>query len=1059
MISRTLKFSLRQPVLVIGLACLLLAAGIHAYRKIPIDAFPDVTNIQVMVVAQAPGQSPIEMERFVTIPIEIQLMGLPGLTELRSLSKFGLSQITVVFQDAMDIYFARQLVLERLIEVKNKLRPGIEPVMTPISSGLEEVYQYYLAGPTGLDPIADPTADQRRLMDMRTIQDWVIRPLLKGIPGVIEVNSLGGFVKQYQVVVDPARLRKYDLALHDVFEAVAKNNLNTGGNILERYTEQYIVRGIGLIQTVTDIENIVVKERGGTPVFVRDLAEVRIGHAVRHGAALVNGHEAVAGIVLMLRGANAREVVQAVKEKVADIHRQQLLPDGLRIIPFYDRIELITAALATVNYALLEGVTLLILVSLPFLGNLRGAVIVTCILILTPLATFIVMREVGLTANLMSLGGMAIAIGEIADGSIVVVGERLSFPFNGRASLPDSARNGLTGRQRSGPAHRVQHSDHQCRLSPTPDPAGDGGKMFKPLAATMVIALLISLVLSLTLSPVLCSLILRGGREEDLILMRWLKRLYLPVLRWTLGHRFAVVGVAAVLFLVSLALLPFLGREFVPIMDEGALTPQIIRHPSVSLPHSIELERQAQHAMLQFPETTMVVSKIGRPEIATTPEEPYESDPVVLLRPRETWTTATRKPDLVEAMRRRLAEIPGIAVLMSQPIQERVDELISGFRTEVSIKLSGEDLDVLKSGAEQITDILKTVAGVRDVKMEQLFGQTYLTVTVDRDKIARFGMNVMEVQEIIATAVGGKAATQVYERERRFDLTLRFPASDRSSVKAIGNILVETPTGAHIPLSDLAAIELREGSAHISREGLKRKIAIGFNVSGRDIGSVVAEAQQKIEAQLPLPPGYAIRWSGAFENMQRAMARLQIVVPVTIALIFLLLFSSLHSLRYATLIILNLPFALVGGVWALWLTGEYLSVPASLGFISLFGVAVGNGLVLVTHIHDLRQERLSVDDAVVTGCLRRLRPILMTALTTLLGLLPLAVAQGIGAEVQRPLAIVVLGGTLTSTLLTLVVLPAMFRWFEDRRSGSEPGRRKVSAETEPPCVAVEGILR
>ena len=1047
MISRLLKFSLRQQVLILGLAGLLFIAGIYAFYGIPIDAFPDVTPNQVMVVAQAPGQSPVEVESFVTIPIEIQLMGVPGLVELRSVSKFGLMQTTAVFEDSVDIYFARQVVLERLIEVKHRLPPEVEPMMMPVATGLEEVYQYYLALPNRTQAtlaVSDP-----QLMDMRTVQEWVIRPLLKGTPGVIEVNSLGGFVKQYQIVVDPAKLRKYSLSLHEVFEAIARNNLNTGGNILERATEKYIVRGIGLIQTLGDIERIVIKEEGGTPVFVRDVAVVQIGHAVRHGAALVNGHEAVTGIVLMLRGSNAREVVQAIKAKVEDIHQRHLLPEGFRIVPFYDRIELVTAALSTVNYALLEGIVLLILISLPFLGNLRGAFIVTCTLILTPLVTFIIMRETGLSANLMSLGGLAIAIGEIADGSIVVVENVYHYLSASVAAAP--RRRDLVLRAAKEVARPTAFGILIIIVVylPLMTLQGMEGNMFRPLAYTMVIALLVSLVLSLTLSPILCSLFLRGGREEDLAVLRWLKALYRPVLMWALKHRMMVVTIAMALFLVSLALLPFLGREFVPIMDEGSLTPQIIRHPSVSLSHSIALERQAQQAMREFPETAMVVSKIGRPEIATTLEEPYESDPVVTLRPRDVWTTAHRKADLVEAMRKRLADIPGISVLMSQPIQERLDELISGYRTEVSVKLFGDDLDSLKRAAEQMTGIMKSVAGVRDVKMEQQFGQTYLAVTIDREKIARHGINVADIQDIIATAIGGKAATQVYEAERRFDLTLRFPPDARDTVKAIGNILVRDPTGIAIPLSDLATIELREGPAHISREHLKRRIAVGFNIAGRDVGSVVAEAQHKVAAQLRLPAGYTVVWSGAFESMQRAMARLQIVTPITIALIFLLLFVSLNSLRYAALIILNLPLALIGGVWALWLTGEYLSVPASLGFISLFGVAVGNGLVLVTYIDELRRNGAPLEEAIVQGCLRRLRPVVMTSLTTLLGLFPLAVAQGIGAEVQRPLAVVVLGGMLTSTLLTLVVLPSLFHWLEDRQRDNETRALKDGVTPNP----------
>jgi cobalt-zinc-cadmium resistance protein CzcA len=1054
MIGRLLEFSLRQRLLVAGSACLLAAWGLYAAQKIPIDAFPDVTTVQVMIATQMPGQPPVDVERFVTIPVEIHLMGLQGLTEIRSLSKFGLSQITVVFNDDVDVYFARQLVLERLIEVKRRLPPNVEPLMMPVSTGLGEVYQYYLIAD---EDLPDGPARERRMMDMRTTQDWVIRPLLKGQPGVIEVNSLGGFVKQYQVIVDPDRLRKYNLALHDVFQAVSDNNANVGGNIVERYTEQYIVRGVGMIQKLEDIGNIVVKEEAGVPVFVRDVAEVGIGHAVRHGAALVNGREAVAGIVLMLRGANARDVVGGIKEKVGEINRSRLLPEGWKIVPFYDRIELITAALGTMQYALLEGIALLILVALPFLGHLRGAVIVTIILLLTPLVTFIVMERLGLSANLMSLGGLAIAIGEIADGAIVIVENAHRHLADPRAASIPRPSVILRAAKEVGRPIAFSILIITVVFLPLLTLHGMEGKMFQPLAHTMVIALLVSLVLSLTLVPVLCSWLLTRRGDVELRLLQRLKAGYLPVLRWALAHRRLVAGLAGVLCLMSVALVPFLGREFVPIMDEGTLTPQIIRHPSVSLPHAIELERQVHQALLEFPESRLAVSKIGRSEISNTPEEPNESDPVITLAPRDTWTTAATKGDLVEAMRKRLAVIPGISLLMSQPIQERVDELISGIRTEIAVKLSGDDLDVLKDKAEQIAAIMKTVEGVRDVKMEQLFGQTYLTVTIDRDRIARHGINVADVQQIIATAVGGMAATLVYERERRFDLVLRFPAEARTSVQAISNILIRDPTGTSIPLGDLTTVELREGPAQISRERLHRRIAIGFNVSNRDIAGVVAEGRKKIEEQVELPEGYAVTWGGAFENMQRAMARLAIVVPVTVVLIFLLLFSSMRSLRYAALILVNVPLALIGGVLALWLAGEYLSVPASVGFISLFGVAVGNGIVLISYIHELRRTGASQEDAIVTGCLLRLRPVLMTTLTTLLGLLPLAFAQGIGAEVQRPLAVVVIGGILSSTLLTLVVLPALFPWFEEP-AGEPPLQPPVRARVADERARGVGVV-
>ena len=1036
MIAALLAFSLRQRVPVIAAAAALAVAGLYAFRSLPIDAFPDVTNVQVQILTDTPGLSPVEVERFITYPIELQMTGLPGLAEIRSISKFALSQITVVFHDDVDLYFARQLVLERLTSVRDRLPKGTEPVMAPVTTGLGEVYQYYLDEP-GAQP-NDQASFEAQLTDQRTIQDWVLRPLLKSVPGVIDVNSLGGFVKQYQVLVDPVKLRKYDLTVREVFEAVAKNNANAGGNILEQHAERAIVRGLGLIKTETDIETIVVKEAGGTPVFVRDLAEVRIGHAVRHGAAVVNGErEAVAGIVLMLRGGNARTVVEDVKAKVEQIHRDHVLPGGLRVAPFYDRIELVSAAIHTVRDALIEGVVLVILVLFLFMGTVRSAAIVIAALIITPLVTFIVMGRVGLSANLMSLGGLAIAIGEIADGSVVMVEN-----IHRHLSQPGAAERNrwqvvLQAATEVGRPTFFGILIISVVFLPLMTLHGMEGKMFAPLAYTIVIALLVSVVVTLTLSPVLSALLLRAGWTEDTRLTVWAKRLYLPVLRWTLAHRGTVIAAALALLILTLALVPFVGREFIPILDEGALTPQIVRLPSVSLPESIEMEKHAHQVLRQFPEVRMAVSKIGRSEIANAPEEPNESDPVVSLHPKDRWTTAKTKSDLVDAIRRKLADVPGISVLMSQPIQERVDELISGVRTEAAVKLFGDDLAILKEKADEIAAIMQTIAGVKDVKVEQIAGQPYLTVDIDRNKIARYGINVADIQELIETAIGGKPATHVYEGARRFQLILRFPKEYRNRVDAIGEIRVKAAAGALIPMSDLATIDLREGPARISREQARRRIYIGFNVVGRDIGGVVDEGRRKLAESVRLPQGYQIVWGGAFENMERAMERLALVVPITIGLVFLLLFLTFHSWRYATLIVLNIPFALTGGIFSLWLTGQYLSVPASIGFIELFALAVGNGILLVSYIHQLRREGRSADDATVTGCSLRLRPVLMTMLTTLLGLFPLAIAQGIGADVQRPLATVVIGGLFTSTLLTLVVLPALYHWFEDDRAVSD----------------------
>jgi cobalt-zinc-cadmium resistance protein CzcA len=913
---------------------------------------------------------------------------------------------------------------------KERLPEGLEPVMAPVSTGLGEIYQYYMEGPH--EAATGAQASEAELTNQRTLQDWVLRPLLKSVPGVIDVNGMGGFVKQYQVLVDSAKLRKYDLTLHEVYDAVAKNNANAGGNVLERHAERAIVRGLGLVKTVSDIESIIVKESHGTPVFVRDVAEARIGHAVRHGAVVLNGErEVVAGTVLMLRGGNAREVVQAVKAKVEDLEHNHVLPPGTRMVPFYDRIELVNAAVRTVRDALIEGIVLVVFVFVFFLGHLRSAVVVTVTLIVTPLVTFILMKRFGLSANLMTLGGLAIAIGEIADGSLVVVENvyRHLAQHNG----------GTAGSRLEVILHATKEVGRPILFGiliisvvflPLMTLHGMEGKMFAPLAYTLVIALLASVVVTLTLSPVLASLLLRGDHPGETRLSLWMKQGYLPVLRWTLRHKSVVLIGSTAIVIVSFGLLPFVGREFIPILEEGALTPQIVRLPSVSLPESIDMEKQTHKAMLEFPEVRMAVSKIGRPDIAYGPEEPNESDPIVTLHDRRTWKTARTQSGLTDAIRTKLAEIPGISVLMSQPIQERVDELISGIRTECAIKLFGDDLDVLHQKAEEIAGLMQRINGVKDIKVEQIAGQPYLTVDIDRQKIARYGINVADVQEIITTAIGGKPATYVYEGERRFQLILRFPEPQRNSVATIGDIRVKSASGALIPMSELAAIEMREGPLRIGREQVKRRIYIGFNVVGRDIGGVVDEGRKVLAAQLLLPEGYTVTWGGAFENMERANARLLIVVPVTLGLVFFLLFWAFHSLRYATLIILNLPFALIGGVVSLWLSGQYLSVPASIGFIELFGLAVGNGIVLVSYINQLRHEGNDTEAAIVTGCSLRLRPVVMTMMTTLLGLLPLALAQGIGAEVQRPLATVVIGGLFSSTA-------PLYRSFAEREAAKE----------------------
>ena len=1030
-IEKIVQTCLRHRFLILVFLAGLVGYGSYAALKLPVDAFPDVTNVQVQVITTWPGMSPVEVEQQVTFPIEVQMAGLPDMVELRSLSKFGLSLVTIVFKDQVDIYFARQLVLERLIEAKEKLPKGAEPVLGPISTGLGEIYQYTLEEPDA-PPLASPREEELRLMRLRTVQDGIVRPLLKTVPGVTQVNSFGGQVRQYHVNVDPDRLAKYDLSLRQVFNALSANNANAGGNLLEQGSEQAMVRSLGLMQSKEDIEEVVLKEVDGAPVLVRDVAAVEEGPATRWGATVKDGkREAVVGIVLMIRGGSGREVVAAVKEKVKEINKGGILPNGIKLEAFYDRTGLVRDCLATVSKAIAEGVVLVILVVYLFLRSLKGSAVIALTLPLATLMTFIVMRLTGLTANLMTFGGLAISIGMVVDAAVIQVENvmhHLGEPDTGRGFMRAVLEAVLEVRKPSLFGELII----AITFLPIMTLQGMEGKMFAPLAFTVVIALLASLVLSIVAVPVLCSYLLKPGVERESLLLKYARRLYRPSLTWALGHRRIVVLGAAGILAISLAMVPFLGTEFIPRMDEGYLTPQVIRLPSVSLSQSVEIERQAQQVMMQFPEVAAVVSKIGAAEIATDPMGPNISDPIVVLKPRSEWSTIRTTDELVEKMRIELAKIPGVGINLTQPIALRVDELISGVKSQVAVKIFGDDMEILLRKAEEAGRLLKGIKGVTDLRVEQVAGQPYLNVTIDRRKIARYGINVADIQEVIETAVGGKVATEIREGQLRVGVQVRFPEDRRKSIQTIGNILVEASGGRRIPLADLATITKEEGPVQISRDDARRRIVVEFNVEGRGIGGLVAEAQTLIEARLGLPPGYYLSWGGAFENQQRAMRRLMVIVPVTIAIIFLLLFLTFDSVRYAALIILNLPLAIIGGILGLLITGLYLSVPASVGFIALFGVAVLNGVVLVSQINQLRQEGLPLEEAVQEGCNRRLRPVLMTALVAILGLVPLLFATGPGSEVQRPLAVVVVSGLFTSTLLTLVILPVLYRTFAER---------------------------
>jgi cobalt-zinc-cadmium resistance protein CzcA len=1027
-IDAILRGALRQRLIVVVLALILLGFGIDAARRLSVDAFPDVTNVQVQIATEAPGRSPEEVERFVTVPLEIAMTGLPGLTEMRSLNKPGLSLITLVFTDATNVYFARQLVMERMLEVTARLPEDVVPVLGPVSTALGEVYQYTLERPDdGERPLT-----KEELVERRTVQDWVVRPMLRSIPGVAEINSTGGFVKQYQILVDPDRMRYYGVAFQDVWKAVARNNANAGGGALPQRTERYLVRGIGLVRDLDDIRSIVLKEHGATPVYIRDVAEVTFGEEVRNGAMVKDGYtEAVGGVVMMIRAGNAKDVVTRVKARVKEINDRGMLPDGLRIVPYYDRSQLVDAALWTVTRVLLEGTLLVVVVLLLFLGDLRSSLIVIATLVLTPLVTFLVMNRFGISANLMSLGGLAIAIGLMVDGSVVVV----ENAYARLAEKPGESRARVVLEAVQEVATPVIFGVGIIILVflPLMTLRGMEGKMFAPLAWTIAIALGISLVLSLTLTPALASLLLRRGGEHDTRLMKLFKAVYARLLDQALRHPRTTVGSAVAAFLGSLALLPFLGTAFIPEMREGSLSPLLDKVPNISMEEAINMEMEAMRLVREVPGVATSVSRLGRGESPADPAGLNESDPIVSLAPRGTWPKGWTQDDIADAVMEKLKVIPGVQLVMAQPISDRVDEMVTGVRADVAVKLFGDDLEVLREKAQEIARVAAGIRGVRDFRLERLSGQQYLAVTVDRQAIARVGLNVSDVHDVIETAVGGRKATEVFEGERRFAAVVRLPEPFRDSIEDVRKILLTSPNGAQVTLEHLARIEILEGPAQVSREFAKRRVVVGVNVRGRDLGGFVADLQRAVEQKVELPEGYTLEWGGQFQNMQRALGHLMIIVPITIAGIYFLLFLLFNSLRFATLIITVLPFASIGGIVGLWLTGEYLSVPASVGFIALWGIAVLNGVVLVSYIRKLRDEGMPQRDAVVAGAKQRFRPVMMTATVATLGLIPFLFATGPGAEVQRPLAIVVIGGLSTSTLLTLVVLPTLYGWFEEKR--------------------------
>ncbi len=1023
MINRLIEYALKQGFLVIIVICTIIGLGLYYILRLPVDAVPDVTTNQVQINTEVPGLGPVEVEKLITFPIEFSMSSLPNVEEVRSLSKTGLSQVTVVFDDHVNIYFARQLVLERLQTAKEQL-PQVfmaQPIMGPISTGLGEIYQYVVTG------------EGKDAMELRTIQDWLIRPRLLTTPGVIEVNSFGGFVKQYQVLVDPKKLITYNITLRQVFDALAANNANAGGQYIEHASEQYLIRGIGLINTIQDIENIVVHATAeGTPIFIKNMADVVVGPEVRYGAVTRDGKgEVVTGIAMMLKGENSRTVVERVKQKVEEI--RQNLPKGVDIIPFYDRAGLVNDVIHTVISNVIFGIILIIIVLTLTVGNWRVSLLIAFSVPLTVVLTFSGMYHLGIAATVMSIGSLG--FGNITDGSVCTV-ENIVQRLTLRKGNNSYRETILLAAQEVGRPIFFAVGIIIIIYVPLLTLQGVEGKMFKPVALTVSLAMLSSLFVALVIMPTLSSLIFRKGiktkahtEETDNRVMQFLKRRYRPLLQKAVFHPRVALIIAVSCFLSSLILVPFLGSEFMPELDEGAIAINVRRLPSVSLKESVELSTLIEKTLMKYPEVETIVSKTGRAEIATDPMGQEISDVFVMLKPKKSWQTAKTKDGLIARMEEDLEKIPGMQYSFSQPIELRVSELIAGVRSDVAIKLFGDDYEILKSKAEEIERVVTPIRGAEDVKGEQVAGLPVVQIKIDRSAIARYGINVSDIQDVITTAIGGKAASQVLEGQMRFDLLVRFTEEARNNIEEIKNILISAPGGVRVPLTQLADIFVEEGHAQVSRENGHRRIVVECNVRGRDIGSFVAEAQKKIREGVDIPAGYYLDWGGQFENMQRARNRLSIVIPISMGLIFILLYMSFRSFKNAALIYINVPFAATGGIVALFLRDMPLSISAGVGFISLFGLCVLNGTVMVSFINEFLQEGKETKDAIVEAASTRLRPVLITVMTDIIGLLPMTVSTDVGAEVQKPLATVIVGGVCFSSFLTLFVIPALYQWF------------------------------
>ncbi|PWK33459.1 CusA/CzcA family heavy metal efflux RND transporter [Cupriavidus plantarum] len=1041
MFERLIRFAIEQRWLVLLAVLGMALLGGYNYTRLPIDAVPDITNVQVQINTQAPGYSPLETEQRITYPLETVMAGLPGLVQTRSLSRYGLSQVTVIFRDGTDIYFARQLVNQRIQEARSSLPDGITPAMGPISTGLGEIYLWTVEAEPGA---RKPDGSPYDAADLREIQDWIVRPQLRNVTGVADVNAIGGFDRHYLVAPSLERMSSYGLTLADVVGALDKNNDNVGAGYIERRGEQYLVRVPGQVKSIDDIGQVIVGTAQGQPIRVRDVAAVESGRELRTGAATENGREVVLGTVFMLIGENSRAVSQAVAARVEAINRT--LPEGVKVVTVYDRTKLVDKAIATVKKNLLEGAVLVIAILFLFLGNIRAALITALIIPLAMLFTFTGMVQYRVSANLMSLG--ALDFGIIIDGAVVIVENCVRRLAHAQAAL----RRPLTRRERFDEVFAAAREARRPLLFgqliimivylPVFALTGVEGKMFHPMALTVVIALIGAMILSVTFVPAAVALFI-GERvaEKENRLMGWARARYAPMLDRTLANTPVVFALAAMIVVVCTAVASRLGSEFVPNLNEGDIAIQALRIPGTSLTQSVAMQEQIERTLMaKFPEIERIFARTGTAEIASDPMPPNISDGYIMLKPRDQWPEPRKThAELVAAIQQESGKIPGNLYEFSQPIQLRFNELISGVRSDVAVKIFGDDNAVLEATANRVAAVLQGIRGANEVKVEQTTGLPMLTVQIDRQKAARHGLNMRDVQDAVAIAIGGREAGTFFAGDRRFDIVVRLPDAVRDDVESLRRLPVPLPKGSatdarttFIPLSEVATLDVAPGPNQVSREDGKRRIVVSANVRGRDIGSFVTEAGSALQRQVKIPAGYWTAWGGTFEQLQSATARLKIVVPVALLLVLVLLFAMFGNLRDGLLVFTGIPFALTGGILALWLRGIPLSITAAVGFIALCGVAVLNGLVMLSFIRTLREAGQPLEAAVREGALTRLRPVLMTALVASLGFVPMAVATGTGAEVQRPLATVVIGGILSSTALTLLVLPALYRWAHRR---------------------------